>query len=478
MSKNSLHLDADACYRALAAHDARFDGLFFVCVRTTGIYCRPICSTHPPLQKNCTFQPSSAACEKAGYRPCLRCRPERAPGYAPVDALQRLAISAASLIESGYLDDGHNLENLAEKFGVTSRHLRRAIDQVFGVSPIELAQTHRLLTAKRLLTETNLTAREIALTSGFGSVRRFNDLFLSRYRLPPTRIRGPRPLEPVVSFRLGYRPPFAWDAALAFLSKRAVQGVERITPNSYTRTIQRGTDAGLLTITNDEARAQIKVDLSPELLPHMRRILPQVRRMFDLDARPDLIETHLGDLITDPGLRVIGAFEPFEVACRAIIGQQVSVPAATTIMNRLVCAFGEEIPDHPPDLNRIAPTAAQLALKTVGEIAGLGMPGKRAETLIRVAELVATGEGLLETVNPEEFIANLVAIPGIGPWTAHYLAIRLLGWSDAFPADDLVLRQAAGNITATELTKRAEQWRPWRAYAAVHLWHSTNLPKP
>jgi AraC family transcriptional regulator of adaptative response / DNA-3-methyladenine glycosylase II len=481
-----MDLDPAICYRALAARDARFDGVFFVGVTTTRIYCRPVCTARTPGRERCRFFPSAAAAERAGFRPCLRCRPELAPGNAPVDAISRVARMAAARIEAGALDDGDRLEALAEELGVCTRQLRRAVRKELGVSPIELAQTHRLLLAKQLLTETRLPVIEVAFASGFGSVRRFNALFRSHYRLTPSQVRrtqGAGPAEESLRLRLAYRPPLAWREMLRFLAARALAGVESVTDTCYLRTIALGKQRGWLRVEAVEGRNFLAVELAPSLVPVLAPLLARLRNLFDLSARPDVIVSHLGGdprigaaVRRCPGLRVPGAFHGFELALRAVLGQQVSVRAATTIAGRLVAAFGEPIATPFPALSHLSPTAERLASAEIGELAALGMPRARAATLHGLARAVATGQLPLDPGRaPEEIVGRLLQLPGVGPWTAHYIAMRAARWPDGFPHDDLGLRRGAAEASARRLGQLAEAWRPWRAYAAMHLWHSSSL---
>ena len=364
----SMPLDSDACYRALTAHDTRFDGRFFVGVSSTRIYCRPVCTVRMPRRENCRFFPSAAAAEVAGYRPCLRCRPELAPGHASVDASERLARGAVSLIEDGVLDAG-GIEHLAERVGVTSRHLRRIFESEYGVSPIEYAQTHRLLLAKRLLTDTSLPVTEIALASGFASVRRFNALFRARYRMAPGRLRVRAEgdgLPATLVFELAYRPPYDWDAMLDFLRARAVAGVEHVSADAYARSIavvQRGTmHAGRVEVRRARRRHALAIAVSPSLARAVPAVLSRVKHAFDLACDPAVVAAALGELASArPGLRVPGTCDGFELAVRAIVGQQISVRGARTVLGRIVAAFGEPLPEANGEVSRLFPTAARLA---------------------------------------------------------------------------------------------------------------------
>jgi len=483
-----MELDSDICYRALVARDARFDGVFFVGVTTTRIYCRPLCTARTPGRDRCRFFPSAAAAERAGFRPCLRCRPELAPGNAPVDAPGRVARATAARIEAGALDDGGNLETLAREFGLSSRQLRRAVRQELGASPIELAQTRRLLLAKQLLTETHLSVIEVAYASGFASLRRFNALFQSHYRLTPSQMRrsnGSSPVEQSLRLRLAYRAPLAWSEMLQFLAARALPGVEMVSGNSYTRTVALGKHRGWLRVEPAAKREELVVDVSISLTPVLAPLLARLRHLFDLCARPDVIAAHLGAdrrigpmVKRCPGLRVPGAFCGFELAVRAVLGQQVSVRSATTIAGRLVHLLSEPISTPFPALTHLSPPAERLAEASVDELAMLGIPGRRAQTLRQLARVEAMGElRLAPGSDGEELVVRLLEFPGVGDWTAQYIAMRAARWPDAFPHGDLGLRKAANEQSARQLERTAEAWRPWRAYAAMHLWHSMSLTR-
>lgn len=476
-----MELEPDLCHRVLTARDPRFDGLFFVGVTSTRIYCRPICPARTPGRDRCRFFPSASAAEQAGFRPCLRCRPELAPGSAPVDAVGRTARLAASRIGTGAMDEEGGLEALAGEMGVSSRHLRRVLRQELGVSPVELAQTHRLLLAKQLLTETAMPIIDVAFASGFSSVRRFNALFLARYRLTPRDIRRSRGREIAggeIRLTLAYRPPLAWDSMLQFLGDRAVAGVEAVVGRSYLRTVAIGEARGWLKVEPDATRHALRVELPTSLAPALPRVLGRLRHLFDLDARPDVIDDHLGrdDRLrgTVAGLRVPGAFDGFELAARAVLGQQVSVRAATTLAGRFASAFGEPIETPFPQLDRLGPSPARVAEATSGELTALGLVAARAECLRALAKAARDRLVSLEPgPDPVACMERLTEIPGVGPWTAAYIGMRGLRWPDAFPHADLVLRKALGGRTAREVLEAAEPWRPWRAYAAMRLWNGS-----
>ncbi len=476
-----MTIDDETCYRALAARDRRFDGLFFVGITTTRIYCRPICPARTAGRDRCRFFADAAAAERAGFRPCLRCRPELAPGQAPVDAIGRIARIAAARIEAGALNDGGSVERLAGELGLSARHLRRAVGSEFGVSPIELAQTRRLLLAKQLLTETELPISRVAFASGFESVRRFNGLFRSHYRLTPGDLRRSRARSrdhDVLRLTLAYRPPLAWDALIGFLSGRTTAGVERVDGRAYLRTAAVGAWRGWLRVEPIDGREALAVELAPSLLPALADVLARVKDLFDLAARPDAIAAHLrgdsvmaGAVARRPGLRVPGAFDGFELTVRAILGQRISVRAATTLAGRLAARFGEPIETPFAGLDRLGPTAERLADADPRELAALGIAAPRATAIVAIARAAASGRlELRPGKDPEAAIDDLRRYPGLGDWTSHYIAMRALRWPDAFPAGDLGLLRAAGIDSPRRLRDAAEAWRPWRSYAAMYLW--------
>ncbi|HEX6314289.1 MAG TPA: AlkA N-terminal domain-containing protein [Gemmatimonadaceae bacterium] len=481
-------LDRESCDRAVESADARFDGVFFVGVITTAIYCRPICPARRALKRNRRYFATAAAAERGGFRPCLRCRPELAPGRARVDAVPRLAQAAAQRIAAGALN-GTSLDHLANELGVSGRQLRRAMRLELGVSPVELAQTHRLLLAKQLLTETRLSMSRVADASGFQSVRRFNALFRERYRLAPEALRrsvngngthrsaASDAVPANLTLALAYRPPLAWNALLSFLEARATPGAERVSSGTWARGVCIGTHAGVVRVTPEHSdRNVVILEADGALAPVLMALCARVRHVFDLNAEPDAIETHLrrhGLPTGTRGLRVPGAWDGFELAVRAILGQQVSVSGATTLMGRLTAMFGEPFSGTRDGFTHLAPTAERLAEAGATRIRKIGLPLARATTIHEVARLVASGElSFGPDVDVSRFMRRMLDVRGIGPWTAEYIAMRALHWPDAFPASDLVLRRAAGNLTTAQLTRRAEAWRPWRSYAAMQLWKS------
>jgi len=506
-----MHLEPEACHRALDTHDPRFDGLFFVGISSTGIYCRPVCPTRQTKRENRTFYPTAAAAEAAGYRPCLRCRPELAPGRASVDAVNAWARAAVRRIEDGALGE-MSLEELAKELGISDRHLRRVVQSEYGVSPVELAQTQKLLTAKRLLTDTDLPIGEVALASGFSSVRRFNALFSERYNLTPTKLRkkgGSTGRDSIVC-EVSYRPPLDWCGLLEFIAFRASCGVEAMDGSAYVRTVSIKGKSGWIRVTPDVPstssptnpkvntenlphRNVLRVEISTSLAAVLPEVLVRVKRLFDLSAEPCAIAEALGDVCQDPAVRVPGAFDGFEIAVRAILGQQVSVQAASVISGKFAQAFGEPIEAPYPQLNRIFPSPAIIAKLDPVKIAEVGIIRSRANAIVSLAQAIVSKEIILRPgADAEATKARLCEIPGIGPWTAEYVAMRALAWPDAFPATDLGIKKAMANLppfmgvvprsgdrgvgakspSEKEILAMAEAWRPWRSYAAMHLWRS------
>jgi AraC family transcriptional regulator, regulatory protein of adaptative response / DNA-3-methyladenine glycosylase II len=480
-----MDLDPDACYRALSTRDARFDGRLFVGVKTTGIYCRPICPARTPKFENVSFYPSAAAAQQAGFRPCLRCRPETSPDLAFWRGTTNTVSRALALIEAGGLDEA-DVEGLANRLGVGARQLRRLFHRHLGASPIAVAQTRRVLLAKQLIHETSLPMAEVALASGFNSVRRFNETFLQLFGRSPVTLRRVRDKTRreagALSVRLAYRPPYDWDAMLSFLSARAIPGVEAVAGNVYWRTIAIGDACGVIGVAPDD-KNRVKVSVRFPDMAALPQIIARVRRVFDLAADPDMIGAHLSldpmlaQLIARrPGLRVPGAWDGFELAVRAIFGQQITVPAATRLLGKLVAAHGTLLPASTRDvegLSHLFPSPARLAS---ADLAVLGMPNARATAVASMAEAITADPTIFSRgASLEQAIAKLRLLPGIGEWTAQYIAMRELREPDAFPAADIGLMRAMAAAegrrpSPAELLSRAERWRPWRAYAALHLW--------
>ncbi len=474
-----LH-DHESCYRAYKARDARFDGCFFIGVTSTGVYCRPVCAARLPKPENCCFFPSAAAAEQAGFRPCLLCRPELAPGHSSADAARRLALAAAHRIGEGDLEAG-GLDAVSGRLGVTARHLRRIFKRQFGVSPVAFAQTQRLLLAKRLLTDTAMPVTDVAFASGFGSLRRFNALFRKRYRLAPTALRkaasAPSPSDAPV-LELAFRPPYDWDGILAFLGARSIGGVEAVEASVYRRTLALArngvTHAGWLEVAPMANKNALRVTVAASLVPVLPTVLGRVSHLFDLSCNPHVVAEGLGGLAdAHPGLRVPGAADGFEVAVRAILGQQVTVAGARTLARRFAAAFGDPLATPFAALTTVFPSPARVAGLSVDAIASLGITAIRTRAIIALARMLT--EKTL-TLSPgadiEATLTALQTLPGVGEWTAQYIAMRALAWPDAFPHTDFGVKKALGETNPKRVLEMAEAWRPWRAYAVMHLWRS------
>jgi AraC family transcriptional regulator of adaptative response / DNA-3-methyladenine glycosylase II len=488
-SSNALMADDD-CYCALASKDARFDGVFFTGVKTTGIYCRPICSVKTPKPSSCTFFSSAASAEAAGFRPCLRCRPELAP-YA---LQQNLAHAIWQKIAAGGLNE-QSLEKLSVQIGLSSRQVRRVLLQEFGVGPTEIAQTQRLLFAKKLLHETDMAMNEVAFAAGFGSVRRFNALFKESYQLTPNSIRRDANAknkmnlsiqDQGICLRLSYRPPYAWAAMMQYLNGRAMPSLEYVNVHTqtYQRAVKYGDYEGWYQVSNSAAQSQLIVQLSSNLSPVLMPVLSLIRAQFDAEANPSIIASHLDShyllakqLQKTPGLRVPGAFSIFELSIRTILGQQVSVAGATTVSGRLVRRFGTPCVTPWIEINHHFPSADTLASASLSDIAQLGMPGVRANTILQFAQFAAIG-GLEQLMGKplDQVVNQLKTLPGIGEWTAQYIAMRGYRIPNAFPAGDLGLQKAVSEsevrFTEKQLLAQSLAWSPWRSYAALLLWQS------
>ncbi len=467
-------------YEAFMAHDRRFDGRFFTAVKTTGVYCRPVCRVRMPKPQNCLFFSSAAAAEHAGYRPCLKCRPELAPGVAGIDSESRIAQAAAELIDAGFLQDT-SLANLATHLHITDRHMRRNFQAYWGVSPVAYAQTHKLLLAKQLLTETSLPVTGVAYSSGFDSLSRFNSLFKSHYRLSPSRFRQQTSpsKEATLTLCIGYRPPFDWDAILSFLAGRAIAGVEVAGNNTYKRTVSLNRSKkfyqGWIEVSHQAKKSQLLVHMPTDLAPVAAVILARIKHLFDTDCQPDIVAAHLGPLAaSNPGLRVPGVFDGFEMSVRAVLGQQISVKAATVIAGRLAATFGPPISTPHAGLTTIFPPPAVLANASLQDLIGCGLYSKRAETIQSLARACVDGLYLTPQADISSTIATLKALPGIGEWTAQYIALRALAWPDAFPHTDYAVKKVLGEQNPTKVLELAKPWQPWRAYATMHLWQSLN----
>ena len=491
MSTPTALLSDDDCYRALKAKDARFDGRFFTGVTSTGVYCRPVCSVRTPLRKNCRFFGHAAQAESAGFRPCLRCRPELAPhsvAWCIQDASYILAHQAARLLDEpdSWTLEAPSVEKLAWRLGVSSRHLRRIFDAQFGVAPLQYLQTRRLLTARQLLADTDLPITQVALISGFASVRRFNAAFVQHYRINPTQQRRQdnRPAGGGIMLRLGYRPPYDVPAMLAFLARQCIDTIEFIAidedkPSAgMTLGIESGgkLHTGWLLASFDEPRSQLELRVSDSLLGALPGVIRRVRAMFDLDADPAAINSLLDKSFPGgDGRRVPGAIDGYQLAIQAVLGQQVTVAAARTMGQRLVNQFGAAIDTPWPRLSRLFPTPAVLAAASSDALGQLGIIRQRQAAIVAISQAVADKRLLLNaSADVNATVALLKALPGIGDWTAQYIAMRALRWPDAFLAGDVALQKALGLRLLKNPARLAEQassgWKPWRSYAVIRAW--------
>lgn len=478
-----MELDDDICYRAVASRDARFDGRFFTAVRTTGIYCRPVCPAVTPRRKNVTFYACAAAAEQAGFRPCKRCRPEASPGTPAWLGTSATVSRAVRCIAEGALDDG-SVDDLAARLGLGPRQLTRLCERHLGTTPVRLAQTRRVHFARGLIEHSSLSMTQVALAAGFGSLRRFNTLLKATYGCAPRELRrrnppaaGPAAADnnsPLATLhcRLPYRPPYDWPQLAGFLRGRAIPGVEVADDDRYARTLALPDGrAGFLQVTPG-AGDWLDLELALPDLAGAIALVARVRRMFDCGADPAAIADHLARdaalkplVKRRPGLRLPSAFDPFELGVRAIVGQQVTVKAATTVTGRVAARCGRPLAEPRGALTHLFPAPAALAS---ADLDGLGLTAQRARTLRTFAQAVADGTLQLDTPRgPDEFAARLMALPGIGPWTAQYVALRAFGEPDAFPPGDLGLKRA---LPGVDLAARSRAWSPWRGYAALHLW--------
>jgi AraC family transcriptional regulator of adaptative response / DNA-3-methyladenine glycosylase II len=481
--------DRDVCYRALQSRDSRFDGLLYVGVTSTGIYCRPVCPARTAKREHCRFFGSAAAAQDAGFRPCLRCRPETAPDLASWRGTSNTVSRALALIADGALNGvGATVEALADRLGVGERQLRRLFLQHLGASPVAVAQTRRVLFAKQLIHETRMSMTEVAYASGFGSVRRFNEIFRGLFGRPPAALRrkasaaAPAP-NPGVTLRLRYRSPYDWNSMLAHLHARAIPGVEVVDGDTYVRTVEIDGVTGSVEVGHEPVRQSLRVTIYFPLVRALPAIVARVRRLFDLGADIETIDAHLSCdpllaplVALRPGLRAPGGWDGFELAVRAILGQQISVTAARRLAGQLVARYGLRVSDghvYHPELTHVFPSAKHLV--SASTIA-LPMPGSRQSSLKALAEAAAADPNLFRPLGAiEEAVARLRLIRGVGEWTAQYIALRALREPDAFPASDIGLLRGAAAMDGVRpspisLLHRAESWRPWRAYAAQHLW--------
>lgn len=481
-------LDIQTCEQARLSRDVRFDGLFFTAVTSTGIYCRPVCPAPPPKPSNIVYYRNAAAAEAAGFRPCLRCRPELSPADGSWRRGDAAMARALKLIEGGALAE-LSLAELAARVNLGERQLRRLFNDRLGATPVGVHGTHRLLFAKQLLTETDLPITEVALAAGFGSLTRFNTSFREAYRMAPRELRKQEKTSTgeVLTLRLNYRPPYDLAAMLDFLRGRALPGVEHVDGDSYSRIIGSAAAPGWLRVSawpgaGDGVNA-LQLQLHNVAAPMLLPIVQRLRRMFDLDADPQAIGEALAAdqrlrplLLQRPGLRIPSGWDGFEIAVRAVIGQQVSVAAARTVTARVAQRFGTAITSpFSARLTHLFPTAETLA---DADLSDVGLTRARAQTVRTVARALLSGAvDFRPEQTLDEFVARWVALPGIGPWTANYMALRALGHPDAFPAEDLVLQRAlpndGGRLSAKALREHAEAWRPWRGYAVIQLWRDS-----
>jgi AraC family transcriptional regulator, regulatory protein of adaptative response / DNA-3-methyladenine glycosylase II len=484
----------------MQARDRRFDGVFYVAVQSTGIYCRPICRVRIPMQRNCRFYALAAQAEQAGFRPCLKCRPERAPGAANIELSQSLAHAALAML----MQSGVSLHAVCARLGISARHLRRLFVREFALAPVQFLQTQRLLLAKQLLCDTALPVSEVAHASGFLSARRLYTLFAQRYRLSPQALRKHQaPVlrhEPELCLRLDFRPPFDWARVLQFFAARALPGIEHIEldPPSYRRSVRIPKDQshveGWLVLTPEPGHSSVQLRIASSLAPVLAVVLQRVRRVFDLDAEPQVIAAGLASAFAAapqpirtalqalPTPRLPGAFDAFELSVRAVLGQQITVAAARTLALRLVQRFGDSLGTNivhaaPPKLTHHFPSAERLARASAEELGELGIIGQRARAILALAQWHSEGQWP-DTLDPHALCARLRQLPGIGPWTAHYIAMRTLSWSDAWPEGDIVMLNRLGLPNTRAGRTLAQTWaqaaQPWRSYALLALWQCSD----
>jgi len=466
-----MKLEHDICYQALKSRDARFDGRFFTGVSSTGIFCRPVCPASTPKSENCTFFASASAALQAGFRPCLRCRPESAPASPAWIGTEATLKRALSLIEDGALDEGQSLDRLCSKLGIGERHLRRLFQAHLGASPKQIALTRRLMFAKKLLAQTDASIMDIALAAGFNSLRRFNDAYKKAFDLAPSQERKTKREGKNENHRqdfvlhFNYRPPFDWAGLLGFFESRAIEALEQVTGDIYERRVAIGGQVATLRISHEESRHRLKAHIGGVNVQHLRPLSQKIRHVFDLDADPAIINADLSRhdvlralVMQTPGLRVPGAWDEFEIAVRAVIGQQISVKGARTICNRVVERVGKSVFPTPNDIETTS-------------LDGLGLTGRRITTLKKLA---ASWPMLDCTNGVDQLLQDLCDLPGIGPWTAHYIVMRAFGAPDIYPVADLGLIRALEKLDQPAGKKEMELFfenlRPWRAYGALHLW--------
>jgi AraC family transcriptional regulator of adaptative response / DNA-3-methyladenine glycosylase II len=489
-----MEIDPRTAYRALTTRDARFDGRLYVGVTSTGVYCRPICRVRTPKRENCRFFATPAQAEAAAFRPCMKCRPEIAPGpglaWSVMDASRTLARQAADALDAqtaGEDDGARSLAELAGRIGVSDRHLRRIFLAEHGVTPVQYVRTRRLLLAKQLLTDTTLPVAQVALQCGFRSLRRFNAAFTEHYRMSPSKLRGgsddhagAATDDGVASLVLGFREPYDRAALLRFVAQRAIPGVESVDAASIRRSVRAGVlgeAPAWIEAAFVDGAARLRVRFPLGASAQAARLVALVRRWLDLDAAPEPIAEALAELPPAPGLRLPGSVDAFELAVRAVLGQQVTVAAARTLARRFVERFGTPVVTPWPEITTAFPAPEPIARLDAGRIAELGIIRSRADAIVAIArEWPRLATIVVPRAPPEPLIEALVALPGIGAWTAHYVAMRALGWPDAFPPGDMAalkaMRGRFGSASPKAALARAEAWRPWRAYALLRLWNS------
>ncbi len=485
-----MNIDSNLCYQALRTRDRRFDGRFFTAVTTTGIYCRPICPARTPKRSNVRFYACAAAAEEAGFRPCRRCHPETAPGTPAWEGTSAIVSRALKLISQGVLDE-NNVEALAERVGIGDRHLRRLFLQHLGVAPVAVLRTQRLHIARQLIDETDLSMTRVAFAAGFNSIRRFNQAMLESFGESPAKLRRKAGRQrhdgDPVTIRLAYRPPLAWKQLLDFMSLRAIPGVESIENAAYRRSIEIDSEPGIIEVLPVEDESYLAVRMKLPAMTRSAQVIDRIRRIFDLSADPVRIAEDLGAdavlrplVLAFPGLRVPGTWDPFELIVRAILGQQISVKAASTIAGRIAQRFGKPvIHKEPSPITHVFPNAEMLR---DADLRVVGLTDARAQAIRNVAAAACNDRLPRDSSRGlNEAIKLLISINGIGMWTAQYIAMRAYNEPDAFPDGDLGLRHAVsdggGLVSNAELRRMAERWRPWRAYAAMHLWNQLGREK-
>ncbi|MDR1016214.1 MAG: helix-turn-helix domain-containing protein [Coriobacteriales bacterium] len=481
----------DLRYAELKAHDPRFDGRFFVGVTSTGIYCRPVCKAKLPAKRNCRFFKTAAEAEQAGFRPCLLCRPDIAPGLSPMEAGADLARRSAQMLQDECASIG-GLDSVAARLGYTTRHLRRVFEEAYQVTPLQFLQTCRLLLAKSLLTDSDLTVGAVARAAGFGSTRRFNQLFKEHYRLCPTKLRkqtaGITAEDGLITLQLSYRPPYAWGALLDFFAGRAIAGVELVRDGAYFCTVRLADKqgkpvCGWLRVRNLASKNRLAVSISESLLPVVSTVLARIRRQFDLGSDPAQVAEQLQVMdelrpgLCVAGTRVPGCFDAFQMCVRTVLGQQITVKAAGTLAARIAETYGTPIETGVEGLDRLFPSAGEVL--TMGDaiednFGRLGVTSARSRTIRALAEAVSTGEvDFAHPADPTLEMDKLCALKGIGPWSANYIAMRAMGYGDAFLESDYGVKKALPGYGTPKARKAlAEAWHPWRSYAVMNLWNS------